>query len=142
MIEGEIKTAPILNPHRGARVRSGAWARRARQEGGEGDADAASARVAPRIGIDADKLERADREPRLFENLAPAGRFDGLADIDEPAGKGIATFERIVLAADQNDAPVIVADHAIGREERCLRPGHGSPEYRRCYLRGCGTMRR
>ena len=79
------------------------------------------ARIAPRIGIDADELKRADRKPGFFENLATACRFDRLADIDEPAGKGIPVFERLVLAADENDAPVIVADHAVGREQRCLR---------------------
>src|SRR5262245_19350076 len=98
MIEGKIETAPIRDPTRRACVGSGPRVCRPRQEGGEGDADAMSARVAPRIGIDADKLEGADGEPGFFENLAPAGRFDGLADIDEPAGKSIAALEWIVLA--------------------------------------------
>jgi hypothetical protein len=128
MIEGKIETAPVGNPHRRACVRSGPGFCRSRQEGREDDTHGVPARIAPRIGIDADKLERADREPGLFENLAPAGRFDRLAYIDEPAGKGVLASERLVLAADENDTSVIVADHAIRREQRCLSPGHGSPE--------------
>ena len=78
-------------------------------------------RVAPRVGINADEVQRADSYAGFFEDFAPAGRFDRLTDIDEPAGKREAAFDRLALAAYEKDASLIVEDDAVGRERGCLR---------------------
>ena len=91
MIEGKIETAPILDPHpRPPRRTRPAGCGAPAHKGRVGDADSVSARVAPRVRIDADEVQRADRYAGLFENFAAAGRFDRLTDIDEPAGKRVS----------------------------------------------------
>src|SRR6516162_9152593 len=58
-------------------------------------------RIALRIRIDADQAQSAGLDRRLFLQLAPGGRFDGLPDVDEPARQRVVPLEGFVPAADE-----------------------------------------
>ena len=53
-----------------------------------------AAGISVRVGIDADKPQGAYGEPGFFLQFAAAGCLDGLAHIDEAAGKRVAAAER------------------------------------------------
>ena len=63
-----------------------------------------TARIARRVRIDADEMEPVHHDAGLLEDFAPACRLRRLADIDEPAGKGVSALEGFVLAANEQHA--------------------------------------
>src|SRR5262245_5424538 len=93
----------------------------ARQQSEISDADRVPARIAFRIGINANEAEVADLDAHLFLDLAPACCLYGLADIDKSAGERIGAFEWLVHAPDEKHPARIVEDHAIGGESGRLR---------------------
>src|SRR2546430_3600646 len=88
--------------------------------------DGVLAGVAPGIGIGEELRHQLDVEARLFLRLAPAGGADLLARIDEPARERPAP--RLVLAQDEDDAPVRTRDDPVRGGQRILvllRGAHG-----------------
>src|SRR5207249_9661468 len=116
-----------------ARLEGVVGARRlARAAAGVDGADGVLARVAARIGVGEELRDELDVEPRLFLRLAPAGVADLLAIVDEAARQRPAA--RLVLAQDEDDAPVGAGDDRVRRRLGVLvllahgttRPGVGS----------------
>src|ERR1700680_2989395 len=116
MIEGKPELPPILDPFGGLGIGPGARGERPRQQGKVSDADGVPARVAARVRIDPHETQLADFDAGLLEHLAPAGRLDRLAEIDESAGKRVAALERLVLAPNEEHASLPVINDAIGRK--------------------------
>jgi hypothetical protein len=94
------------------------------------------ARVAVRVGINADEKEVADGKARLFAQLPAARLFDGLADIHEAARQRITALERLIPTANEQNAPARIENHTIDGQRWCCRETHQiyvriSPEWRR-----------
>ena len=76
-----------------------------RDDGRVRQRDRAPSGVAARLVVEADGGEGAvDDQAGLLAQLAPGAGVGGLVHLEEAAGQGPGSGERIVLAADQEDA--------------------------------------
>src|SRR2546422_1006427 len=85
--------------------------------------DGRAARVARRVGVDAEEIGQLDREGCLFTRFAARGVPDALSGIDEAAGQRPAV--RRVAPPDEHD-PVADLDDDVDRRERMASVTHGS----------------
>src|SRR5262245_24873825 len=88
VIEGKRQSRPVCDPlgRRCVIAGPGPGALNARQErNGAGMA----ARVALGVGVDADQAQPSGADALFLLELAPARRFDGLADLDKSPGQGV-----------------------------------------------------
>ncbi len=74
-----------------------------------------TARVATRVGVDADESDDGALEARLFPELAKHRCFRGLEALDEAAGEREASFERRVASPNEQDAAAL-DEHRVGGE--------------------------
>jgi hypothetical protein len=83
-----------------------------------------AARIARRIGIDADKPKLADLDAGFLKRLAPARFLHPLADLDKSSWKSVGAGKGRMTAADEQHAASRIEDHAIRGERRRLRQCH------------------
>jgi hypothetical protein len=68
---------------------------------------------------DLDDRTDFDFEPGFLEHLARHRRFEGFPELDRPAGNAPLAGQRIVLALDDQDAPVL-DDNRTDADERAI----------------------
>jgi hypothetical protein len=106
VVEGQVERRPGIEPVGGLGVvAAGDLRGRTADDGRVGQADRPPARVAARVGEDANELDRSgDVEPGLLAQLAPGASLDRLVDVEEAAGECPLAGERVLLPPDQEDA--------------------------------------
>jgi uncharacterized protein len=97
----------------------------AKDTGQEGDADVVAARVAVRLGVDADEARDLHGEARLLRGLAHGGLMHRLSYIHKTSWQRPLPLERFAATADQ-DNPLLRRDHHINHQLGCLRSCQGS----------------
>src|SRR5262245_13925309 len=108
MVERQGRGQLLLTEHAGLGgvVRG---SRRAARSPDVNGGDGGPARVARRIGVDAQELRELDVEGRLLAHLAPGGCLGALAGVDHAARNGPAG--RRVAAPDEDDPTRELDDH-------------------------------
>ena len=96
-----------------------------------------AARVSIRPGINPDEPIRTGVESGLLFQLPDHGRFNGLAELDEPAREGPLTVERRTAPADEEDAPLPDPDR-VDRQRRARVLWHSRPSPAEGGIRGSG----
>src|SRR5215207_5925754 len=117
MIEGQFNGIRVENIDLGG-VR-GSLHLTAQDLGQEGDADVVAARVAVRVGVDADEARDLHGEARLLRGLAHGGLLHGLPHLNEAPWQRPLPLERFAAAADE-DHPLIRGDHHVHHQLRRL----------------------
>src|SRR5690606_7962065 len=125
MIERQLQAAPAFDKTRFGRIVAAPGLTR---EGSyeECSAHRVPARIALRIGIDANERDDFAFNASFFLEFAQRRRFHRLAHVNEPTWQRVEFLERWMLALDQQQAVGVVEHDAVDREQWCPRFGHNA----------------